>query len=576
MNPDSITLAITLLLIFTAAIAGGLLAKKLRFPLIIGYIAAGIVFGNLFGHAINQSLVSMIADVGVTLLLFTLGVEFSFHRLSRIMGKVLWAAIAQMVLCIGIFILLLILFGIHFLPAVFFAVAASLSSTAVIVRVLSEKGDLETVPGELLTGWLVVQDLSVVFLMVLLTSLAGLGTKGSVSTAFFVSLVAEVAAKTLIVFVLFIFVGRIVITKFINLMASVGSREIFLLTTVGIVFLSAIATAALGLPAALGAFIAGLLVAETSQNHAVFSEIRPLRDVFAVVFFVSIGFTIPIAFFVQNIGLILGLSSMVIMVKWSIVYILMRFLEHHKKPAFIVATGLVQISEFGFILAKLGMSRNIFNETWYLNIMCVTFVTICVGVPLFSRSEEGYYWFIKTFSRILPNVFGSKAEKMSEKEDYPMTDHIVICGYGRVGKYIGRALEMAGIPFLVVDYNHYTVARLKEKGIAVVYGDPADLGVLDYAQVDFSRAIVIAIPDRHTQEMIISNARTLNKKVRIICRTHHEEDQPRLKSLGVQTIVQPEFEAALSIISRLLGDSGFTDEEISGKVSRLKIEHGLG
>jgi len=153
---------------------------------------------------------------------------------------------------------------------------------------------------------------------------------------------------------------------------------------------------------------------------------------------------------------------------------------------------------------------------------------------------------------------------------------VVICGYGRVGKYIGRALAMAGIPFIVIDYNHTTVHTLREKGIRTVYGDPSDIEVLDYAQVDKARVVIIAIPDRHTQEMVVANALTLSKTVRIICRTHHEEDQARLKAMGVHMIVQPEFEASLAIVTKILAQFGIQEDEITGKISRLKIEHGLG
>ncbi len=176
------------------------------------------------------------------------------------------------------------------------------------------------------------------------------------------------------------------------------------------------------------------------------------------------------------------------------------------------------------------------------------------------------------YAESIPYIRG-QAEK---QEELPYRDHIVLCGYGRVGKYIGRALEMAEIPFVVVDYNNATIAALKIKGIPVVYGDPADKGVLDWAQVDYAKAIIIAIPDRHTQELVIAHAQTLNRRIKIICRTHHEEDQKYLKSLGVDAVIQPEFEAALSIVERLLPSFGVADADVAGKISRLKIEHGVG
>jgi CPA2 family monovalent cation:H+ antiporter-2 len=262
--------------------------------------------------------------------------------------------------------------------------------------------------------------------------------------------------------------------------------------------------------------------------------------------------------------------------KWILTFGLSRYLGSHKKTAFLTALAIMQMSEFGFIIARGGLDAKVLNSERYTLLVAMTFTTMFAGTFFISYGHKIYYWFYKTLGRLLPKIFSTKQELLASGEELQMKNHIVICGYGRVGRYIGRALDMAQIPYLVVDYNFATVAALRSKGVQVVYGDPADKDVLDFAQVDFARAVIIAIPDRHTQELIISNAQTLNRHIRIICRTHHEEDQKYLKSLGVQTIVQPEFEAALSVINKLLPDFGVTPDDIAGKITRLKIEHGLG
>jgi CPA2 family monovalent cation:H+ antiporter-2 len=271
------------------------------------------------------------------------------------------------------------------------------------------------------------------------------------------------------------------------------------------------------------------------------------------------------------------MTVIIFIVKAIIVYVLSRFLGYHKKTAFIVALGLTQMSEFGFIIARVGLTQGALSEQQYAIIVALVFVTIMVSSPLFAKAQNIFYFLRKKVPFLYPNFL---PEKQSEKElfekEIPLKDHVVICGYGRVGKYVGRALAMASIPFIVVDYDHTTVKLLREKNIQVIYGDPADMDVLDFAQVDFAKAVVIAIPDRHTQEMVIANAQTLNKSIKIICRTHHEADQLRLRTLGVQTIVQPEFEAALSISHKLLTQFGVATDDIEGEISRLKIEHGLG
>lgn len=570
----SLSLITTFLLLLAAALGGGAIAVRLKLPSIVGYIAGGILVGNVFPQGFDHRLITMIAEAGVTLLLFTLGVEFSFHRLKRILHAVAWPAIGQIVITLFIVMLALIALKTPFIPALFLSSAAALSSTAIVVKLLSERGELDSVPGELSTGWLVVQDLAVVPILILLSAFSSVSSgEGTVISVLGVIAFAMLKAGLLILAVLYL--GSRGVPKLLGAVAGFKNRELFLLTTIGIVFLVGLLTYAVGLSVSLGAFLAGLLVAETSQNHAVFAEIRPLRDLFAVVFFVSLGMALPVAALVSSLPVIFVMTIAVIVVKGGSIYTLLRFLGYHRKTAFLVGIYLTQVSEFGFIIAGMGIALGALSEAQSSLLVAVTFITILISSPLISNGHKAYY-FVHNFLKKIPKTFRDKEEEVPRDEGYPIQDHVVICGYGRVGKYIGRALQMSNVPFLVVDYNQHTLAGLRGSGIQTVYGDPADKDVLDYAQVDLAKSIVIAIPDRHTQEMVIGNALSLNRRIKIICRTHHEEDQRHLKSLGVQTVIQPEFEAALTIVNKLLNDFGVPPEEMAGKMSRLKIEHGIG
>ncbi|MFH0749633.1 MAG: cation:proton antiporter [Candidatus Gottesmanbacteria bacterium] len=576
MISETLPLFTTLFLILFAALAGGIIAKALRLPLILGYIAVGVLVGNVFSSAVDMVLIERVAETGVTLLLFTLGVEFSFHRLRKVLGTVSWAATLQMLLSFCIFLPIFLTLGFSFLPAMFIAVAAALSSTAVVIRLLSERGEMETIPGEVLTGWLIVQDLAVIPIMMMIPTIGAIYIAGSASVVTTVSLLGVNLIKASIAIGAIIFLGRTGIPWVLNKIAAIGSREIFLVTVMGLVFMSGTVAYMAGLSAALGAFIAGILVAETSQNHAIFAEVRPLRDLFAVVFFVSLGMALPVSLLMPVLPNIALMTIIIVVVKAVIVYFLSRFLGYHRKTAFIVAIGLTQMSEFGFIIARVGLTQGVLSEQHYATIVALVFVTIMVSSPLFTKAQNIFYFLRKKVPFLYPNFIPEKQETELFGKEAAFKDHVVICGYGRVGRYVGRALTMAGIPFIVVDYDHTTVKLLREKNIQVIYGDPADMDVLDYAQVDYAKAVVIAIPDRHTQEMVIANAQTLNKSIRIICRTHHEQDQLRLKTLGVHTIVQPEFEAALAIAHKLFSQFGVEQADIDGKIARLKIEHGLG
>lgn len=572
---SSLSLITTFLLLLAAAIGGGALATRLRLPTIVGYIAGGILVGNVFSSGVDHHLTSLISEAGVTLLLFALGVEFSFHRLKRILHMVAWPAIAQMILTLFLVLLLLIVLKTAFIPALYLAAGASLSSTAIVVKLLSERGELDSVPGELAVAWLVIQDLAVVPILILLSAVSG-NTAGGGGVVSLTGTVVFATVKAGVLVLLVLYLGSRGVPKLLAAVSGFRNRELFLLTTIGIVFAAGITTFALGLSVSLGAFLAGLLVAETSQNHAVFAEIRPLRDLFAVVFFVSLGMALPFSVFVSAWPIIALLTLAVVLLKGGVVYTLLRFLGYHRKTAFSVGLFLTQVSEFGFVIAGTGLASGVLSSAYASILIAVTFLTIMVSSPLITHSHTIYY-FVHGLTRRFPKIFREGTEEDMPKDfGFPIEDHVVICGYGRVGRYIGRALQMTGIPFLVVDYNQHTLSDLRGSGIQTVYGDPADKEVLDYAQVDYARAIVVAIPDRHTQEMIIGNALSLNRRIKIICRTHHEADQRHLKSLGVQTIVQPEFEAALTIINKLMSDFGISEEETLGKLQRLKIEHGLG
>lgn len=546
---------------------------RLRLPSIVGYIAGGVLVGNIFAHIVDHSLVSMISQSGVILLLFALGVEFSFHKLHRILHVVSWPAIAQILITFALMLLLLIVLRMPFIPSLYVASAVALSSTAIVVKLLSERGELDTVPAELATGWLVIQDLAVVPMLIVLTAVSSVsGGEGTIAATSIAILWALGKAALLLLCV--VYLGRHGIPRLLTMVAGLRNREVFLLTTIGIVFFVGLATHIMGLSVALGAFIAGLMVAETSQNHAVFAEIRPLRDLFAVVFFVSLGMELSIATLGALWPIVLSITVGVILVKVSIIFGLLRFIGYHRKTAFLVGMYLMQVSEFGFVLAQAGLGLGVVTRDHASILIAVTFLTIMISAPFFANADALYYRFnswIKKFPKFFP-----EKEEASPKPGYPIRDHVVVCGYGRVGRYIGRALQLASIPFLVVDYNQHVLKLLKEQGIITIYGDPADKDVLDYAQVDLARSIVIAIPDRHTQEMIIGNSLSLNRRIKIICRTHHEEDQKHLKSLGVQTVIQPEFEASLAIVNKLFTDFGIAPGEVSGKMSRLKIEHGAG
>lgn len=570
----NLTLATSVAIILATAFLGGILARRFRQPAILGYILAGVTIGGwAIGFTQGREALASLAEIGIVFLMFALGLELSFARLRRVWEVAFWGGIIQILVTIILGILIFQTLGFDFYSSLFLGCTFSLSSTAVVVKILSERGELDSLPADITLGWLLIQDLAVLPMMVILPSIGRIEVGGWMG-------VLGAIAKATILLILVIFLGKKVVPILISKIADLGSRELLLIAVVAICLLFAVLTANIGLSTALGAFLAGLIIAETSEHHAVFAEIRPLRDFFAIIFFVSLGMFLRPDFLLSHFGQILGFSLIVIVIKLLLVTALVLYLGYHTKTAFLVGMGLVQVGEFAFILAQVGLKDQLINPEVYSLILSVALLTILV-TPWFINYAPRVYLFLrkKTKERepiLFKALFTRFDHQKVHEEGLELSGHVVVCGHGRVGSWLGRALELTGIPYIVIDYNHQIIAELRQRGIKALYGDPADSDVLDYAQVEKARAVVIAIPDRATQELVIQHCQTLNPAATIICRTHRREDQARLKALGVETVIQPEFEAALSMIHRVLQKMGVSREEVAGKIKRIKIEHGMG
>lgn len=564
---------LTVFLMLASALVGGYFAKRLRQPLVLGYIVAGALVGSFVPQLIHRELLDTVADAGVTLLLFTLGIEFSFHRIRRIAEHLLPVAIIQILLTMVLMYFLLTVVGYGSIGAILLAVAAAYSSTAVVVRFFSERGELDSVPGEVATTWLVLQDLSVIPVLFFIPVIVAVVTPAGGTFSDFVLLLASNSLKAIVALYATILFGKKLVPRFMAAVAAIQSRELLTISTVAVVFFAAFLTQAAGLSPAIGAFIAGIMISDTSQNHAIFAEIRPLRDLFSTIFFISLGLVLPAGMLVAVLPAAVMLLSAAVIIRSVLYFGMLRYLGYHEKTATIVTMSLIPLSEFGFVIARDGYRNGYLPEEYMTTLIAMTFVSILVAAPVVSSSQRLYYGLVQLAHRRKTKNGGKLHPPHQEAAS---SYQVVICGYGRVGRYIGRALEMSRIPFVVIDYNHTTVMELRARGVNVIFGDPADREVLASSGIMSADVVVVAIPDLHTQELIISHAQTLNKRIHIITRTHYEEDQKVLKSLGVQTVIQPEFEAAISVIERLLPSLGVQERDIPGRIHRLKIEHGAG
>lgn len=544
-----------LILILVVALVGGLLARLAKVPVMVGYIVAGLVVG-LFGVA--PAGISEIADIGVVLLLFSVGLEISLDRFIKVGRSIILVAIIQIGLFAFLGFVFLNLLGFDPKTALFLSLGFSLSSTALVVKILGDRGELSTIHGQIMTSWLLTQDLVVIFLLALLPVF--------LSGTFSVVVLGKSILTTIILAGCVFVLGRLVSPFLIQKTANTNSRELMLLTGVIIALGMAFLASAFGLPPALGAFLAGVVISQTQENHAIFAETRPLRDLLVIVFFVSLGFMVNPQVLISNLTMILGIFFFVLLVKTLVVFLLAVIFGYKGKTLISVSLGLSQVGEFAFVLFLAGAGLGIISESASSIGISVTLLTLLVA-PLLFRSIVPLWRNVKHLNIFSSSVVGSQQDKYE--------NHIIICGFGRMGRWVGRALEAANIPFVVVEYNTQVAHNLRSSGISVIYGDPAESGVIEAAGVRSAKLVVITIPDRVTQEELITYIQTVNPASKIIGRAHLDEDFEKLKSMKIDRVVQPEFEAALLVIKEIFRAMGKTKEETVDRLKSLRLSHSV-
>jgi CPA2 family monovalent cation:H+ antiporter-2 len=415
-------------------------------------------------------------------------------------------------------------------------------------------------------GWLLVQDLAVIPMMVILPSLAG-----SIDGGLVLSVGKALLGAGILVGIA-IAAGRILAPFLIHQVASVNSRELLVLSAVALALGTAAVASLFGISPALGAFLAGVVISESQENHAVFAETRPLRDLFVALFFVTLGFMVSPGVILSNLGLILTISFFVILVKFFSVFLVSLGLGYHGKTAVATSFGLSQVGEFSFIIFSVAGGLGILSGEEISLGVSVALLTLLATPFLFKSILPFWRWLRKVTSpwpKVNSLILGW--DKRTSEKPGELTNHIVICGYGRVGGWVGKALEAAHIPFVVVEYNQEIVTELAKGGQEVIYGDPTEPEVLEAAGIKEAKILVLAIPDRVAQEELIAHVETVAPDVKIITRAHLDEDFEKLKLLRVDKVVQPEFEAAVAIVRSILTSMGKSKEEVNQRIKSIRL-----
>ncbi len=555
-------LGLNLIIVLVAALAGGMLARRARLPIILGYLAGGIAVGpHGFGLVSDLETIHTLATIGVILLLFTLGLEFSFRELIRIGRIAILGGIAQILLTAAVGLALGKLLGWAMFEAIFFGFIIALSSTVIVLKTLIERGELDSGHGRVMIGILLVQDLSVVPLMIILPVMGGGGE------ALWLSLGIATLKAVLFIGVM-LALGIWGLPWLLRRVAGERSGELFLLTIVTLCLVAAFGAYFFGLSAAVGAFIAGLLISQSAFARQALANIVPLRDTFVAIFFISLGMLADLRFVVENIAVIAIVVAVIIVAKFIICSLIPWFFGYSPKTALFAGMGLIQIGEFSFILAGMGIVSGIISQ--YLYSLTLTSAIITMLLTPFALSFASFLYKRLSQRERFALLVARRLDPDWQSRQWQLSGHAVICGHGRVGSNLAKVLEQRNFPYLVIDLDPQIISELHARGVPCIYGDASNQTILTHAQLNKARVLICTFPDFIAIELTTRNALRINPKLDIVARVHRDADAELLKGIGVSELVRPEFEASLEITRHTLHRFGLTSIKIQHILNGLR------
>jgi monovalent cation:H+ antiporter-2, CPA2 family len=543
--PHDITLLTDITVALVAAFIGGVVARRLGLPAIVGYLMAGLAISPFTpGYDGHIEDISQLAEMGVIFLMFGVGLHFSLKDLWTVRRIAIPGAILQMIFATGLGFVLTQWWGWSSAAGLVLGLAISVASTVVLLRGLTDNGLLNTQHGQVAVGWLVLEDLATVAILVLLPSLFG----DQAGNLWWNATLA--IGKTAIFVGLMLFFGTKIMPWILTYIAHTRSRELFILAVVGLALGTALGAAQLfGVSLALGAFLAGVVIGESEISHQVGAEVLPFREVFAVIFFVSVGMLVNPATLWANIGQVFALAALIIVGKFVFTVMLGFVLPASAQTMLVVAAGLSQIGEFSFIVGQAGMSLGVMSQDQYSLILAGALISIVVSPLLFKLVSPAERWLRRSPAlwRALDRS-GSGLEPVEEG----LSDHVVVVGYGRVGEHIVNVLHRLQVPFLVVERDVSRAREFQHRGVPTLFGDASNSEILTHAHLDRARALVVTIPDEAAAELVVTAARDLSPALPIIARAGTREGVKRLADHGAQDVIHPELEGGLEVMRHTL------------------------
>jgi CPA2 family monovalent cation:H+ antiporter-2 len=550
-----------LVIILALSIGILLFSHRLRLPAIVGLLLTGVIVGPYGLRLVHDiEVVESLAEVGIILLLFTIGIEFSLHTLLSLKRIVGIAGTLQVGLSVAATYGAARLLGRSGAEAVLWGFLVALSSTAIVLKLLGERGETDSPHGRIAVGVLILQDLSVVPMMFLLPLLSGTAAGPEASLGW-------VMVKAVVMLAIVLVSARMVIPPVLHQVVRTRSHELFVMSIVVICFGTAWLTSLAGLSLALGAFVAGMLISESDYGQQALADVLPLRDLFSSLFFVSVGMLLNVGFALHYAATILLVVVGVLLGKSITGVAATLAMGYPLRTAVLTSLALAQIGEFSFVLARAGMAAGLIGEEMYQMFVAAAVITM-LAAPFLLRAAP----IIADAAARLPLAcrLQGRPEPEGEVRSVALKDHVIIAGFGLNGRNVARALAAANIPYLVLEMNPETVRAERQKGIPIAYGDASQEAVLRHAHIETARVAVIAISDAAATRRVVELARRLNPGVYIIARTRYSQEVGPLSFLGANEAIPEEFETSIEIFARVLRRYLVPREDIERQIATIR------
>ncbi|MGW1455591.1 cation:proton antiporter domain-containing protein [Salegentibacter agarivorans] len=527
-----------------------LLFQKIKVPSILGFLLAGIIAGpHAFNLISSSHEVELLSEIGIIFLLFVIGIELSIKELISMKNTVLIGGGLQVGGTILFTTIVAYFFGLPLNSAVFLGFLFSLSSTAIVLKLIQERGEITAPHGRVALGILIFQDIIVVPMMLLTPILAGDG--GDLLTTLLI-LILKIVGVGVVIYLL----ARYIVPRIFSMVVKTKSKELFILTTVVFCFAIAWLTSSVGLSLALGAFFAGLIISESEYSHQATVNVLPFREIFISFFFISVGSLLNLEFFINNILMILLLVIGVVFLKMLVVGATVLLLKYPPRTVLLSLFSLFQVGEFSLLLSGVGLDNNIIPDSVYQYFLAISIITMGLTPFLIAAAPKITYSILKARvpSSVRHRLESLNKLKTTEETDEPkkLDDHLIIIGYGINGENIAKAARNAEIPYVILDTDPVTFKKAKNNNEPIIFGDATNSLILKHLHVQEARVIVIAISDPGATKKIISNVRLYSKTAFIIVRTRYVREIEENIKLGADEVIPEEFETSIEIFNRVL------------------------